>query len=184
MYFSVAIKRITSKKLKCDREWILGTQDISWDSQQCLTASGPSKPPLTEIVCPALFQFHAFLSPGRCPLFLHTHVHTCSSQAIESGTNIFFFNSKCLGGSVSWGCYNKWLQTGGEGGIKRRNIFSHSSETESPRSKCPTVGFWWDLSPWLADATSSLIGLSLGTCMQRAPSLSSSSYKATNFIEL
>lgn len=81
---------------------------------------GAKQAPLTEIVCPTLFQFHAFLSPGRCPLFLHTHVHTCSSQAIESGTNIFFFNSKCLGGSVSWGCYNKWLQTGGEGGIKRQ----------------------------------------------------------------
>lgn len=183
MYFSLAIKRITSKKLKCDREWIPRTQDISWDSQQCLAASGLSKPLLTEIVCPALCQFHAFLSP--CPLFIHTHVHTCSSQATGSGINILFFNSKRLGESVSWGCYNKWPQTGvGERELNNRNVFSHSSETGSTRSKCPTVAFWWDLSPWLADGTSSLIWPSLGTSMQRAPSFSSSSYKATNFIEL
>lgn len=110
------------------------------DSRQCLAASGLRKPPLTEIVCPDLFQFHAFLSPGRCPLFLHTHVHTCSSQATESGTNILFFNSKCLGGSVPGAAIKNDSKLEG-GGIKQQKyIFPQFWEWKSKIKVPPLLG--------------------------------------------
>ena len=131
-----------------------GTQSSAWQLQAA------------EVVCPALSQVHALLSPATCLLFLHTHGHPIVPRV---WANVLSPNSKCLGVSVL-GLHNKGPQTEG---LNNRNVFPTVLRLEVRDQGASTARFWCDPLPGLKGGPFSLCPHTafLGSSMQSKLSL-------------